>query len=212
MGHFYLVTWNAQGGIIKDIEKKQVLQDIVKKYQDSNVIFAIQEAGPEPILYSSLGGTKYKTFWQPPKDAENDRCTLGFLVPDHLKCDFYFIKSNWSRDIACCQLADLGIRIACIHAVAHQQVAVENVKEALDSLTAFNLPFILAGDMNSLPQAYMHGEISPSIRLVHCGEATQQRGNELDYFFVHDAIEIREVVLEEVGPSDHNPVILEVTF
>lgn len=212
MGHFYLVTWNAQGSIISDVEKKQVLNNIVQYYQGSVVIFAIQEAGAKPQLYGSLGGTEYQTFWQPPKDAKNDRCTLGFLVPDHLKCDFYFIKSSWSRDIACCQLADLGIRIACIHAVAHQQVAVENVTETLDSLAAFNLPFILAGDMNSLPEDYMHGEISPSIRLVHCGKATQQRGNELDYFFVHSAVETQEVVLEEVGPSDHNPVILEVTF
>lgn len=212
MRSFYLVTWNTQGCAISNEEKKQVLIRLVKEYRDFSVIFAIQEAGANQALYSSLGGKSYKFYFPAPKGAGNDRCSLGFLVPADLPHKFSTITSRSSRDIPCCTLEGPWIRIACIHATAHADAATQDVKYALKCLERNTLPFILAGDMNSLPKESEHEQISSSIRLVHSDEATHKSGNELDYFYVHSSVSTGAVAMEAVDPSDHNPVILEVLY
>lgn len=210
MNHFYLVTWNAQGCVISETEKKQVLIDIVTKHQDAPVIFAIQEAGVDQHLHSCLEGIRYTEYWLEPNDAKNKRCTLGFLAPSDIPLDFSYKEGNWPRYVPCCTLRNLGIKLACIHAIAEQHAAQDNVAEVLKLLNKDNFPFILAGDMNSPPACSTHQSISTSIRLVNCGSSTHQCGDELDYFYVHSAIHTGAAYLYPVTPSDHNPVILEV--
>lgn len=193
-------TWNAQGGVIQDQEKRQVISDLVEDYRDYSAphIFAIQEAGSNPHLYSGLRGTQYTQIWCAPKGAANERCTVGILAPQARTSKLFPISVGNTRQIPILCWNE-AIRLGSMHAVA-SPLAPNEVQTAIEKLLLNNMPFILGGDMNSEPPQAQGFEVHSSEHPTHSG------GRELDYFIACTAVKCNSISVKRVGPSDHDPV------
>ncbi len=207
---FYLTTWNTQGAALLDTDKKQVLVDIYKSYRQSGIphLFIIQEAGSKPSHTTDLASTPYECHWLEPFDADNNRCTLGFIVPESFPAsDFHWLQlSNAPRPVGICRIDNLAT-LACIHAVASHRAASE-VNRTLIALGQNSLPWILGGDMNSQPNPL------PPVRCRYFAphSATHQRGKIYDYFYASTSISLSTPVVTNVAYSDHDPVTTRVTL
>lgn len=213
---FYLTTWNTQGAALLDTDKKQVLVDIYKSYRQSGIphLFIIQEAGSKPSHTTDLASTPYECHWLEPFDADNNRCTLGFIVPESFPAsDFRWLQVvNAPRPVGACTIFDYNISrelatLACIHAVASYGAADE-VNKTLSALQLNSLPWILGGDMNSPPPQ------NPPVR-PKCfapPSATHRSRKIYDYFYASTSISLSTPFVTNVAYSDHDPVTTRVTL
>lgn len=206
---FYLTTWNAQGAAILDSDKKQVLVDIYKHYKRISSIphlFIVQEAGSKPNDSTYFASELYICTWLKPFDADNNRCTLGFMVPKSFSAgEYHWITTEGApRPVGICRIGDL-VTLACIHAVASYRAADE-VEETISALKRNNRPWILGGDMNSKPIQH------DRCRCYYSSSATHQSGKIYDYFYTSTSISLSTPSVTNVAYSDHDPVTTQVTL
>jgi endonuclease/exonuclease/phosphatase family metal-dependent hydrolase len=199
---FYLTTWNAQGAVISDEAKKQILISLLKKYNKYPHVFAIQEVGANERDETTINGIEYKFILKKAYFAQNDRCTTGILIPKKEMGNysaFILDVPDSPRPMVVVRVQNDGLAVASFHAAASRN-AVENVTKAIEELQRGKVPWILAGDMNSPPE-------SRDGTYLYCsGESTHRKGNEYDYFYSSEYGRLDVLGVESGFPSDHNAV------
>lgn len=225
---FLVTIWNARGGSITDLDKKQEIINECKRCEEYELphIFMIQEVGLYPdaeenALYSTFSlqwdrAYSYCGFQLPPYRARHKRCTLITLIPDDYEVESVYPIPFGFEDRSTLVVHLDNILFANIHAPSgNYPYANSCISHCVANLNMGNLPWVLGGDMN-VPQDDLalslalgnHYRLLAQAEVTHHKDGDSDDGNILDYFLAHTSVSCSKIerTLVEDSISDHNMV------
>ena len=150
----------------------------------------------------------------------------GYNYFYHKNYEFDFDRTNFyngddhGRALQVCEIEVDGkiIQVANVHGTyssdkLDSERSIKQSQFILSKLQAKNLPSILLGDFNVLPTTESIGLINKNYNNINNTfriSRTVPSGKMIDYVFLSKELIAGKLVVEEIGISDHYPIILEV--
>ena len=225
-----LITWNARGGVISDVIKRQKLINLIMDSINAGrgfPVICIQEAGVrEDGTVSFFRDCNYKYTAFAPYGWEAHRCNIAILTPigTHDRYEVYGRDARQENRPMVCINVNGQVLIANIHATATGHEAKIDIRMAIENLQSWNQPWILIGDMNCDINAlwYAAGVNNALWNVLYgrrfCVPNMMTHGtNRLDYAIQWSEQMFPRLVWDnhqalDCAGSDHCPVVFDVTF
>lgn len=225
---FLVTIWNARGGSITDLDKKQEIINERKRCEEYELphIFMIQEAGLYPEAEDRASYATFRLQWDraysywgfqlPPYMARQKRCTLITLIPDDFEIESVYPIPFGFEDRSALVVHLNHVLLANIHAPAgHPRFANSCISRCVADLNMGNMPWVLGGDMNVpkddlglAPELGNHYRLHSQDEVTHHKDGDSDDGSILDYFLSDTSISCPKIerTLVEDSISDHNMV------
>lgn len=228
-----IITWNSQGCIFNDSQKSTILSDLVKNNYvnatDIDPILVIQEAGTystmENIKEKFIYNDDYTIYAFAPYQTKKSKCCLSIMVPKNkIKGKFTVHKidsQQESRPVACLNYGSGALLIANIHTTpsynTDHATGARDIVSTIQALNKGTTPWLLVGDMNCPPNELTDYDVYDAIKdkaVIIPPTIATHKNSILDYMIVGKYLknDVQYINVVSGYPSDHNPVVYQLTI